>query len=394
MQFENVEVASSKGDKNGALKGYWEIFTSPESDNDAKKTAAYNLAVLFYEAGDYKPMYVWADRAVNLMNSSDLVKFEKNFIIFSTDLFQRRQFVDSASLSEKVFDKLCSTDSKNKRVFFKNANVVYLSEKQFEKSKSLLTKASKCGVAQEVILAGYLDHLNELAVNNRWNSFSEIIKTLEASASMQALIIYPSSLLANEFENIGRAEDAAKVRAKMLQYYESAKKQKVDVPLEALDAIALIRLSSLEIKLKKLSADKFSFPEAQFNKILKGKFLLLDQIVAEADSIAAMGSGVGIVRAYRLLVAGHDLLKDEISNFTPAGKSAEYVKSFKKSMAKLVEPISKQAQSFRDLAKNKIEKDNILSADNGWFMKKENADFIPEFISDAPAIIMDKAGAK
>ena len=48
MQFEKVEQASIKGDKRGALKGYLEIYKSPETDNEAKKTAAYNIAVLFY----------------------------------------------------------------------------------------------------------------------------------------------------------------------------------------------------------------------------------------------------------------------------------------------------------------------------------------------------------
>jgi tetratricopeptide (TPR) repeat protein len=394
MQFEKVELASTKGDKKGALRGYLQIYKSPESDVEAKKTAAYNIAVLFYETGDYKQMSSWADKSASMMSVPDLIKFEKDYILFSTDLFQRRQFTESANLSEKIFDKLCTSDSKNKRVFFKNANVIYLAERQFEKSKNILSKAGKCGIPSDIILGGYLDHLNELAAASKWSSFNDIIQMLEASKEMWPKLIYPSSLLANELENIGRIEDAKKVRAKMLNYYENSKKQKMDIPLEALDAISLSRLSVLEGQLKKLNDSKLVFPEAEYNKILKSKFALLERITTDAVSIAEMGSGIGIVKAYRYLVSGHESLRDEVLNFTPEGKSTDYVASFKKSMAKLVEPLSKQARDFRETAISKIEKENILSSDNGWFLIKNENSFIPEFFSESGSALMDKAGAR
>ncbi len=394
MQFEKVEQASTKGDKKGALRGYLQIYKSPESDPEAKKTAAYNIAVLFYETGDSKQMVAWADRSASMMTPPELVKFEKDYILFSTDLFQRRLFNESANLSEKVFDKICSTDSKNKRVFFKNANVIYLAEKQFEKSKNLMTKAPKCGIGNEIILPAYLDHLNELAASSKWSSFNDIIKSLEVSKEMWPQLIYPSSLLANELESIGRGEDARKVRSKMMTYYENAKKQKMDIPLEGLDAISLIRLSLLEEQVKKLNSVRLAFPESEYNKNLKGKFIQLDRISTEAVSIAEMGSGIGIVKAYKLLVAADESVYNEIINFTPDGKSPEYVASFKKGMSGLAKPLDKQAQEFRATAIKKIEKDNILSPENAWFLVKNEYSFIPEFYSENGAALMDKAGGK
>ncbi|MDO9180825.1 MAG: hypothetical protein Q7U04_00385 [Bacteriovorax sp.] len=394
MQFEKVEQASTKGDKKGALRGYLQIYKSPESDFEAKKTAAYNITILFYETGDYKQMFSWADRSASMMMVPDLIKFEKDYILFSTDLFQRRQFTESANLSEKIFDKLCASDSKNKRIFFKNANVIYLAERQFEKSKNLLGKATKCGLGNDVTLPGYLDHLNELAAASKWSSFNDIIHLLEVSKEMWPQLIFPSSLLANELENIGRIEDAKKVRTRMIFYYDNSKKQKMDIPLEALDAISLIRLTLVEEQLKKLTQTKLAFPEADYNKTLKNKFSQLDRLTTEAVSIAEIGSGVGIVKAYRYLVSGHEALRNEVLSFSPDGKSPEYVASFKKSMAKLVEPLSKQANDFRETAIRKIEKENILSSDNGWFLVKNEFLFIPEFFNESGSALMDKAGAK
>ncbi len=393
MQFEKVEQASIKGDKKGALKGYLQIFKSPETDNEAKKTAAYNIAVLFYETGDWKQMYGWADKAATMMTNQDLVKFEKDFILFTTDLFQRRQFAESASLSEKVFDKICSSTSKNIRTFFKNANVIYLADKQFEKSLNLLNKGPKCGLSNEIVLPGYMDHLNELAASNKWGSFNEVIKKLEISRDLWPQLIYPSSLLANELESIGRVDDAQKIRTKMLTYLDVGLKAKMDLPLEALDAVSLLRLAALEEQVKKMNSIKLGFPESEWNKNLKSKFVMLDKITTEAISIAELGSGIGIVKAYRILVEGHEELKKEMTAYTAEGKSSEYVNSFKKGMQNLAQPLERQANEFRTTAIKKIEKENILSNDNSWFLVR-NVPIIPEHFNNQGSVLMDKAGGQ
>lgn len=393
MQFEKVEEANSKGDKKAALRGYLEIFKSPETDNEAKKTAAYNIAVLFYDTGMWKQMHQWADRAVTMMTPAEVNKFDKDFIHFTTDLFQRRQFAESASLSEKVFDKTCKTKSNNLRVHFKNANVIYLADREFDKSLALMNRASNCGLPNDVILPGYVDHLNELAAANRWGSFNEVIKKLETSKEMWPALIYPSSLLANELEVIGRADDADKVRKKMMTYFDVSKKSKQRIPLEGLDAIALIRLESLETQMKRFNAIELKFPESEFNKNLKTKFQMLDRITTEAISIAELGSGIGIVKAYRYTVEAHENLRDQVLNVVPDGKSEEYVTSFKGSMQKLIAPISKQAEDFRKTAIGQIEKENILSSDNAWFLVK-NDGVIPEYHSDIGSALMDKAGVR
>ncbi|MBC7714331.1 MAG: tetratricopeptide repeat protein [Rhizobacter sp.] len=393
MQFEKVEQASVKGDKRGALKGYLQIYKSPETDNEAKKTAAYNIAVLFYETGDWKQMYGWADRAVVMMGSAELLKFEKDFILFTTDLFQRRQFTESAALSEKIFDKICTTNSKNVKTFFKNANVIYLADKQFDKSLNILAKAPKCGLGNDIVLPGYLDHLTELAAASKWGSFSEVIKKLEASKEMWPQLIYPSSLLANELENIGRTEDAQKVRTKMITYYESSIKAKMNIPLEGLDAIAVIKMAALDEQVKRFNAIKLQFPVAEYNKLLKEKYVLIGNIGKDATGIAELGSGVGYVKSVRSYVVVLENFSKELSTFEPTGKDDGFVKSFKKDMNNKAAVLDKEAQSFRDAAIKKIEKENILSSDNGWFLVKNDA-IIPEYFNENGNVLMDKAGAK
>jgi len=393
VQFEKVEQASSSGDKKGALKGYLAIFNSKESSTEAQKMSAYNIAVLFYDTGDWNQMFTWALKAAELMNASEVQKFEKDFILFTTDLFQRRQFEMSAKLSEKNFEKLCATSSKNLKVFFKNANVIYLSNKQFEKSKQLLEKAQKCQLPKNIVQGGYVDHLNELALSNRWSTFDETMLVLELDKTIWPLLIYPTYLLSLELDSLGKVEKVNQLENKMLNYYEYSVKNKLDLPLESLDAVAALKNRKIENLIKSLNSVRLKFPEKEYNKLLKLKFSKLEQIVDEASSIASMGSGAGVLNAYKVVIEAQNEFRNEVINFQPEGKSEEYLKSFSEAMKKVTDPLLKQSNEFRQLAIKKIEAESIVSDSNNWFYQQGN-DFRAEYFGAIEASIMDKVGTR
>ncbi len=393
MQFEKVEQASSAGDKKGALKGYLAIYNSKESSADAQKMAAYNIAVLFYDTGDWNQMFNWAMRASDQMNTAEVQKFEKDFILFTTDLFQRRQFELSAKLSEKNFDKLCNSQSKNLKIFFKNANVIYLSNKQFEKSKSLLDKAQKCQLAKNVVQGGYVDHLNELALANKWSTFDETISVLELDKTIWPLLIYPSYLLTLELDSLGRTDKVAQLESKIYNYYDYSMKNKLDLPLESIDSVASLKNKKIEAQIKSFNDIKLKFPEKEYNKIVKLKFSKLGQIVDDAVSIATMGSGSSLLLAYKSVMEVQKQFRNELIEFTPADKSAEYLNSFRGAMKQVADPLLKQELEFKQLAIKKIESEGIVSDINNWFYQQGN-DFRAEYVGSANASIMDKVGSK
>ena len=92
MQFENVEKFNTKGEKKDALQGYIEIYKSDESTIDAKKNAAYNISVLFHELGNMELMFGWLNRAVSMMNPSEILKFSSSFLVMISDLNNQCRF--------------------------------------------------------------------------------------------------------------------------------------------------------------------------------------------------------------------------------------------------------------------------------------------------------------
>jgi hypothetical protein len=155
----------------------------------------------------------------------------------------------------------------------------------------------------------------------------------------------------------------------------------------------LIQMNGIEGQVTNFNNSKLVFPVAEYNRILKNKFTQIDKIMKDSVSIADLGSGGGYVKAMRLSVFALESFRDELEGFNPEGKSEDFVKSFKKDMKNKADELNKQAQEFRTSAIKKIEKENILSSDNGWFLVKNNA-IIPEYFNEAGIVLMDKAGAK
>jgi hypothetical protein len=272
---------------------------------------------------------------------------------------------------------------------------MYLTEKEFEKSKSLLKRAESCKLSKDILNGGYLDHLNELATSNKWSTFDETISILEKNSDTWAYLIYPISLLANELESMGKVEDSKKYIPKMLSYYEYAKKQKIDIPLDALDAIAKLKIVTFEENIKKFKSIALKFPEKEYNLKLKLKFSTLAKLATEAESITEVGSGSGTLKVYRLIIDAYDSLNLEVTSFTPPEKSESYLVSFKKGMQNIAAPLDKQSKEFKSIALLKIEKENILSSENAWFLTAGNNDsFTPVFFNPEGGALMDKAGVK
>ena len=101
-----------------------------------------------------------------------------------------------------------------------------------------------------------------------------------------------------------------------------------------------------------------------------------------------------MIRTYKLLVENYEAMAFEIRNFTPPGKSAEYVESFKKSMNQIVLPILAKATEFKKNATSVILQNNILSSDNNYFMTDQSFQIKVEYQYQGGGTIMDRGGKK
>lgn len=395
IQFENVEKANASGDKKEALKGYFSIYQNPNTSEEAKKNAAYNMAVLFYESGDAPLMYRWSLRALEHMDGADVRKFESSFLSIGTDLFSRQQFSEAVGVYGIVLDKLCRQKSGNKKIFFKNGVVVALADKKLDEAKKMILEAPSCGIDQGMVNEMSLELLESYKENTLWNNYRDWLEHLASNQALQGDLIYHYWTLAKAYQASGRGDLANNLVPKIISTYREAQKSRNKIPLEGLDVIATLSLPDLDKAVKELESIKLEFPETVYNQRLQQKFKELDRVTTLGVNILKIGSGKGIVRSYRYLIDAYESMARDIRSFTPQGKTPEYVTSFSKSMNDLTVPLLGKASEFRREAVRQIESSDILSEDNFFFMSsKIPGEFVPEYQPVIPGIMMDRGGRR
>ena len=131
--------------------------------------------------------------------------------------------------------------------------------------------------------------------------------------------------------------------------------------------------------------------EKVFAKRQKLKLDLLSKLTSVADEIQAIGSGVGIVQSFKKLELSYLKVSEEILNFTPRGKSKEYIKAFKNDFNQVGSQIKLAAKEYRSEAIRAINNNEILNVDNILFQKNP----IPiQYIGNDVFSLMDKVGNK
>ncbi len=392
LQFDKVESFNTKGEKVAALKGYLMIYKDPASSEDARKNAAYNIGVLFHELGNKEKTHSWTLRALNLMDGADILKFEDSFLLIATGLFNYREFRKSAEIYEVALEKVCSRKTKSKETFFKNASIIYLADNNLKKAVEMLTLGEKCGIPQGSMREANLDTLKILGEQERWRSFENLINRLDRSSRNYPHLIYPLSRLRETYLSRGRVAEARKANQKLMKFYSISSKKGYKIPLEALDVVAENYLKDLEAAASKLKSIQLRFPEKEYNQLLKQKFQFLDQVTSKSLNVFKIGSGHGIVEAYRILVESYKNLALEINSFKPEKKSEDYVSSFQKSMREIANPIYQKAREFENEAKRQIQSSKILSSSNFYFLGKQDLPVTPMFFPVKNGVLMDRGG--
>jgi len=394
IQFDKVEKFNTKGDKVAALKGYLEIYKEPTSSAEAKRNAAYNIAVLFHELGNVNETYGWTKRSLDLMSSSDVYKFEDSFMAIATGLFNRRQFRRAAEINEVTLTKVCKKKSKIKNILFQNANVIYLAEDNAEKSYEVIKMAKSCYIKSKIYLEAQLDLLKLLAEQARWESFDNLLGQLKKNKRAWGEIIYPISQLRDAYFERGLKKEAYAANSDMISFFNKAKKSRITIPLEGLDVVALNYIENAKRSAEDLEKIKLTFPENTYNQLLKKKFAMIDQLTSKTLELFNIGSGIGMVEGYKILVESYQNMGSEISAFTPPGKGEDYVKSFKGSMAQIASTLTQKANDFRREAQDQIKKSKILAKNNYYFMTNNVLPIVPQFFPAKSGVLMDRGGKR
>ncbi len=394
IQIEDAQNALDKGDKAFALKSYIRIYENTESTPRAKANAAYNLAALYYEANDLTESYKWGASAISQMNDAEVKQFSSSFLAIGTNLFLRQRFQQSADLNTRTLAKLCKQGDASKNTAFKNASFLWLAEGMIEKTEEVLNIGLKCGIDIQTLNEVRIELAKEYMKLSRWESLENILSPVTSSKSQAPLALVYLEALRRSYMSLGDRQKAMQLGGQVLDIYRNAKAKNQDIPVEALDIIALGLMPKLEQKQAQLNSIVLSFPEDNFNTQVKRKLGILDSLTGDVNEIQKTGSGKGIVRAYKILINSYEAFAQELSRFSPEGKSDDYVTSFKKAMSGVWTPILQTALKRRQEVKGLIVSNNILSEDNNEMLAPQGSNIIAQYRLQQNLVLMDRGGAQ
>lgn len=393
IQIEGVQQSLDKGDKAIALKGYHQIYESSESTIQAKTNASYNLAALYFEAGDIPTSYKWSTIAVREMSVSDVNKFADSYLSIAAGMFLKQYFEPSADLSHRVLAKLCKQNSSNKPIAYKNSVFIALANSDLDKALEIRDFGKNCLVPDKNIAEVSIELLKELSKEKRWEAYEKIVEELELNAKNYPILIKPLEDLRIQFSQMNDKQAADGVESKQWKYYKQSKQQQLDIPVEGLDIIAGKMLKGIQAKKDRIEQIQLAFPESNFNNAVKSKLQLLDGLTAEVNEVQKVGSGIGIVDAYNLVINAYENFGNALKEFSPEGKGPEYVASFKKAMSDVYAPILSNAAKQRSEIKKLIIKNKILAASNFDVLSTPPENY-KRYITLKDSVLMDRGGRR
>lgn len=393
IQIEGVQQSLEKGDKAVALKGYHQIYESADSTPKAKINAAYNLSALYYEMGEPNQSYQWSSTAIKDMETAEVVKFADSFLGISAGLFLRQHFEQSSDLSYRLLTKLCKENSSNKLVAYKNAVFIALANGNLDKAIEVKDSGKGCSIPDATITEVSLELLKDLSRAKRWETYEKEISELEKNSKNYPQLIRPYEDLRVVFASLGDAAQAKEVEDKQIRFFNLARSQKLDIPVEALDLISSRILARVTEKKQKLDSIQLRFPETEFNNAVKTKLQLLDQLTTEVNGIQKIGSGKGIVEAYKQVINAYEEFGTSLKAFVPEGKSPEYISSFSKAMSEVYNLILGNAKKQRGEIKKLILENKVLSESN-YAVLYSSIESFKRFIPVKETVLMDRGGRK
>ena len=226
----------------------------------------------------------------------------------------------------------------------------------------------------------------------RWVEFEKLANVLAAKKENSGKIVEAFADLEELHRKYGNQNKVNLYKTRKLKMFQLANKRKQTVSVKALGSIAQDRLNRLKNSVANFKNTRLKFPEKVFNSLLQRKLKELDTLTSQAAKVQQVGSGPGIVESYRLLFDAYSSFGNDLKGFRPPGKSDSYVKSFRKSMGQIFNPVLQSAQQYRNEVKTTILQNNILGEYSDLLLPNRYSKV--KYWYDKQAVVMDRGGKR
>lgn len=395
IQIKDIEAQNARGNKKEALIGYHQILKDPFATERSKKVAMYNLAVFYYELGDTDKSYLWSQKALEQMDDKDAINFSESFVSIANFLFTNLEFEKSAALSRSFLAKTCKVRTPRKELAFQNSVFTFLADHNTQGAEETILLGRKCGVSASAIDLAEYELMKEYKEKRNWPRYEAYALNLKNKKEYAAKMIDEMILLEKihrKFNNTAKINLFSKYKWQLYQKVGKGRKRD-SVSQIALNHFAGVSLGKMNAIVARINLVKLEFPEDRYNKSVQSKLGLLTQLTEEAKEAQKVGSGRGIINSFEILYRAHTSVAKEIEDFTPQGKSKEYIEGFKKQMKDLSSKIATAGLDYKREGLSTIVKNDIFHSDNFMFQPPiSNLPMPVQYFGREKSLLMDRGG--
>ena len=361
IQFKDVEKNNTRGSQIKALRGYYSIYKDSISSKDAKKNAAYNLAVLYQKIGYADKYYYWAKVALNLMSPENVDQFFSSFKLFYEELFDRFRQSNSFDLLMKINNKLCLLAKPSRKEAVRDFLLLKYASGELRKADGV-KMCLKDGENQKLFNELYFSRLLNIKYFGTAFKFLNRKNIADVSESDLLRLVMHYRLDKNKLKTISN------------YLGRSGKNSSVKSTLDT--SLSLFSIRSIK---KRIFQKKLIFPEKKFNSRLKYKFDQLNLLTSKVMAAVKLGSSTYVAELYLILVDSYQKLANEIQQFSPKGKGADYVKSFKGAMAKVYSPLYMEIKKLRAEGRKLVSSKKLFSERGATLLSESGSGLDVEF---------------
>lgn len=374
--FEGYSTLAQSGNTKQALAGYQEVFADERYPQKIKAQSSLQVALLSLQLNQQNEAYEWLMRSLGLTDKVDMVEVLPRLTTMHEVFFLKQNFKLSADLADKILQEYCLHSFDAKKSIYQNSVSFRLLEGNYQTALSAMQVAKKCPIEKDKIADNVLFNdtlamtLHFLYQNQKQREFFSLFKQIQTSMQVTDAIqlIYDQAVLDLYWRSI-RSRDK-KLEDQMIKEMTIISKlsHKNDPKLYISQILEWRKFSD---ELRGTQFKSFSSPaeynDDLFQSELEQNLKLIAVMSNQADSFIKWGRPELTLQTSELMSRFIRIFTTQLTQFKPQGVPQEFITSFTEAMAGISTQLNQNADSYVELARNLIQKHEILTPYNYLF---------------------------
>jgi hypothetical protein len=374
--FEGYSNLAQAGKVEDALTGYQAVFADERYPKKIKAQSSLQVALLSLQLNQHAQAYEWLEISLGLTEKTDMIEILPRLTAMHEVFFLKQNFKLSSNIADRVLKEFCHHTFDEKKALYQNSVSFRLLDQDYQAAMNAMQVIKKCSVSGDteqdnaIFINTLANTLHFFYQHQKSREFFSLYKQIKNSNIVDSNIqlIYDQALVDFYWQ-------AHKKRDKNLEDQILREMTSISTLDHSNDAKTymsqIIEWKSFSDELRATQFIKFSNPveydDDLFQSELESNLKMIASMSNKADSFIKWGRPELTLQTSELMTRFIKIFTTSLTQYRPNGVPAEFIDSFVEAMAGVSQQLNQNADSYTDLARNLIQKNELLTPYNYLF---------------------------